>query len=126
MKAGLGVATRLIASVGLLLAPLSRAVDDDSTIHLSITNGIQTLDLPLVSGVDEFKILGTTNLTAPFSVVGGGNLSGYTWLQPSVGGLQFYRVEMMPKDSNSVVCARNARATESHEYGPPGAGPWGW
>src|SRR5436190_11779566 len=105
MKAGLGVATRLIASVGLLLAPLSRAVDDDSTIHLSITNGIQTLDLPLVSGVDEFKILGTTNLTAPFSVVGGGNLSGYTWLQPSVGGLQFYRVEMMPKDSNSVVCA---------------------
>ena len=111
MKAGLGIATLCIATLGLL-AP-SRA--DDSTIQLSVTNGNQVLDLPLVSGVDEFKILGTTNLSQPFSLIGGGNLSGYVWMMPSAGGLQFYQVQMVPKDSNAVV---NANVLGRLAYGP--------
>jgi len=111
MKAGLGIATLCIATLGLL-AP-GRA--DDSTIQLTVTNGNQVLDLPLVSGVDEFKILGTTNLSQPFSVVGGGNLSGYVWMTPSAGGLQFYQVQMTPKDSNAVV---NATVLNRLAYGP--------
>jgi uncharacterized protein (DUF1800 family) len=112
MKAALGIATLCFATLGLL-APPSQA--EDSAIQLSVTNGNQVLDLPLVSGIEEFKILGTTNLSEPFSVVGGGNLSGYTWMAPSAGGLQFYQVEMVPKDSNSVV---SANVLNRLAYGP--------
>jgi uncharacterized protein (DUF1800 family) len=114
MKAALGVATLFIASIGLLLAPVSYAVED-STIQLSLTNGTQILDLPLVSGVEEFKILGTTNLGEPFSVVGGGNLSGYLWMTPAAGGLQFYKVEMIEKSSNAVS---SANLLNRIAYGP--------
>ncbi len=91
--------------LGLLcLLPLGRAADTAGAIELSITNGTKYLALPLVSGVEEFSVLSTTNLGVPFGSEAG-TIQGYLWSQPGEKSSEFFRVQMIPKDSNSVVLA---------------------
>jgi uncharacterized protein (DUF1800 family) len=77
----------------------------ESEFDLRITNGTKTLDLPLVSGVDEFKILRSTNVTQPFIESSSGTISGYQWTENGTAGNEFFTVEMRPKSSNEVLSA---------------------
>jgi uncharacterized protein (DUF1800 family) len=91
------LATLMIAQCG--------AAESDRSIELTITNGAKTLDLPLVSGVDEFKILRSTNVTEPFIESSSGTISGYQWTEAGTAGNEFFTVEMRPKSSNEVLSA---------------------
>src|SRR5262245_8086127 len=103
MKILRGLGTRL--GLAALFVAHVRAADLDTTIGLTITNGIKILDLPLVSGVDEFKILRGTNVTQPFTESSSGTISGYQWKEAGTPGNEFFAVEMRPKSSNEVVTA---------------------
>lgn len=83
----------------------SEAAENSGTVELAITNGTKRLQLPLVSGVDEFKVLTTTNLSEPFRQAAPGSVSGYTWLQPGQGALEFFKVEMQPKSPQALLSA---------------------
>lgn len=74
-------------------------------IHLSITNGVKHLELPLVPGVDEYKVLRSTDLGQPFTLSTGGSLSGYDWTEAGQHPFEFFRVEMKPKDTNEIALA---------------------
>jgi uncharacterized protein (DUF1800 family) len=81
------------------------AAESDLSIDLTVTNGTKRLDLPLVSGVDEFKILRSTNITQPFTESASGTISGYQWRENGTAGNEFFTVEMRPKSSNEVLSA---------------------
>ncbi len=90
--------------VALVIAHV-RAADSDSSIELTITNNTKVLTLPLISGVDQFKILRSTNLTQPFTESSSGAISGYQWTETGTAGDEYFAVEMRPKNSNEVLSA---------------------
>ncbi|MGZ8920557.1 MAG: DUF1800 family protein, partial [Limisphaerales bacterium] len=94
-----------IAGLVLLAGSSGYAAENSGTIDISITNETKHLQLPLVSGVDEFRVLRTTNLNVPFSLAPAGTISGYNWVQPGQGELEFFRVELQPKSAQSVLTA---------------------
>jgi uncharacterized protein (DUF1800 family) len=115
MKLYAGILARIF-SFGLLLSSNGLAADNEGTIDLVVTNGTKHLKLPLVSAVDEFRVYSSTNLGQTFSPAPG-TLSGYDWLQPlqSGAGIEFFRVEMQPKDPAAVF---NANLLNRIAYGP--------
>jgi uncharacterized protein (DUF1800 family) len=104
-----------ISGMVLLVAGPVFAAETSGTIQLSLTNGTKQIDLPRVSGVDEFKVLRSTNLLEGFKEVAPGALSGYNWQQPGQTGLEFFKVEMTPKSAASV---QNANLLNRIAYGP--------
>ena len=100
---------------GLALLLSSAGYAAEGTIELSVTNGNKQLRLPLVSGVDAFRVLRTPSLNTPFAPALSGSISGYLWTQPGADGLEFFRVEMQPKDPQAVV---NANLLHRIAYGP--------
>jgi uncharacterized protein (DUF1800 family) len=104
-----------ILGLFLLLQEPSGAAES-GTIDLSVTNGTKHLALPVVPAVDGFRVLRTTNLTEPFTLAPSGDISGYNWTQPVQGsGLEFFRVEIQPKDPEAVV---NGSLLYRLGYGP--------
>jgi len=85
-------------AMGLALLLSGAGYGAEGTIELSVTNGNKQLKLPLVSGVDAFRVLRTPSLNTPFAPAQSGSISGYLWTQPGADGLEFFRVEMQPKD----------------------------
>ena len=114
MNLGRGLCAQ-IAGLMLIACHCSFGAENTGLIDLSITNNSKHLQLPLVSGVDEFRVLRTTNLAAPFSLAPAGTVSGYNWVQPGQGELEFFRVELQPKDPQSVV---SANILNRIAYGP--------
>ena len=104
-----------IAGLGFLMVTSICAAELAGTVELTVTNGTKQLQLPVVAGVDEFKVLTTTNLAEPFREAAPGALSGYHWEQPGQLGLEFFKVEMRPKDSNALL---NATLLNRIAYGP--------
>ena len=103
----------LLAGAGLLFGSVLHAAD--GTIDLTVTNGSKQLKLPLVSGVDAFRVLRAPSLNTPFAPVESGSISGYLWTQPGADGAEFFRVEMQPKDPQAVL---NANLLHRLGYGP--------
>lgn len=91
------------------------AAETAGTIQLDLTNGTKHIALPKVSGVDEFKVLRSTNLTEGFKEVAPGVLSGYNWQQPGQGGLEFFKLEMTPKSPQAV---QSVNLLNRIAYGP--------
>jgi uncharacterized protein (DUF1800 family) len=104
-----------ISGLALLVSGSVFAAETSGTIELSVTNGTKHLVLPKVSGVDEFKVLRSTSVTDGFLQAGSGTISGYNWLQPGQQGMEFFRVEMRPKDPRAVL---NATLLNRIAYGP--------
>ena len=77
MKCLRGSIARLIAGTAAAVS-LSIGAQEDTAVSLSITNGVKYLQLPLISGIEAFEVLTSSDLTAPF-VPGGGTIDGYTW-----------------------------------------------
>lgn len=105
------------AGLGLLLSGSGFSAETGGSLELSITNGTKHLKLPLVPAVDEFHVLRTSDLNATFSPATG-NISGYDWLEPmqqGTVGLEFFQVEIAPKDSNAVF---HAHLLNRLAYGP--------
>lgn len=91
------------------------AAETAGTIQLDLTNGTKHIALPKVSGVDEFKVLRSTNLVEGFKEIAPGALSGYNWQQPGQGGLEFFKVEMTPKSPEAV---QSVNLLNRIAYGP--------
>src|SRR5687767_12570477 len=106
-----------IAGLGLLMCSSGYGAEGDGSIDLTLTNGTKRLQLPVVSGVDAFHVLRTTDLSAPFSLAPTGSISGYNWTQPlqAPSSLEFFRVEMQPKDPGSIL---NGSLLYRLGYGP--------
>ena len=104
-----------VSQMGLALLLSSAGQAAEGTIDLTISNGNKQLKLPLVSGVDVFRVLQTPSLNTPFAPAQSGSISGYLWTQPGANGMEFYRVEMQPKDPQAVV---NANLLHRIAYGP--------
>jgi uncharacterized protein (DUF1800 family) len=93
----------IVASATILLGS-AQAQEALPEVSLSITNGITELELPLVSGVDEFQVLASTNLGTGFSPEAG-SMTGYHWQADAAQRSAFFQVRMTPKDSNAVLSA---------------------
>jgi uncharacterized protein (DUF1800 family) len=102
-----------VAAAALLLCNGLHAAE--GTIDLTVTNGSKQLRLPVVSGVDAFRVLRTPSLNTPFAPAQSGSVSGYLWTQPGADGVEFFRVEMQPKDPEAIL---NANLLHRIAYGP--------
>lgn len=78
---------------------------EDSSIHLTVTNGAKSLQLPRVSGVDQFKVRRSPNVGLPFLESPSGRITGYTWNDPGMTIAEFFAVEMQPKNPTNVLAA---------------------
>lgn len=115
MKVLLGLLSLFLAV--LLGAPTIAAQTDlSSEASISVSNSTKQIALPLIPGVDEFKILATTNLSTAFAPAAGGSVSGYVWQDPSgLDTREFFQVEVIPKSSRSVLAAT---VLQRLAYGP--------
>ncbi len=104
MKIITGVCAPIFCVFGLL-ASHTRAADSDTSIDLSITNNTKQLDLPKISGVDQFKVLRSPNINQPFTPSSSGKISGYKWLDPGTSNREFFTLQMQPKDPTDVLTA---------------------
>lgn len=104
MKLKTGWCAPLFLGIAHLFTGISKAADPAASAGIVVTNGTTVVHLPLVSGVDEFKVLATTNLGVPFAPAPG-TLSGYEWIEQIAKPFEFFRVQMTTKDSNSIVAA---------------------
>ncbi len=102
-----------LAAAALLLCNVLHAAE--GTIDLTVTNGSKQLQLPIVSCVDAFRVLRTPSLNTPFAPAQSGSVSGYLWTQPGADGVEFFRVEMQPKDPEAIL---NANLLHRIAYGP--------
>lgn len=102
------------AATLLSLAPAARA-QITGPIHLSITNGTKHLDLPMIPGVDGFKVLRSADLGQPFAPDATGSLQGYDWTESGQRTHEFFRLEITPKDPNDILLAT---ALNRLAYGP--------
>ena len=92
-----------IVGLGLLMGSSGYGAEDGS-IDLTVTNGTKRLQLPVVSGVDSFRVLRATDLNAAFTLAPTGSISGYNWTQAlDQSGFEFFRVEMERKDPASIL-----------------------
>src|SRR4051812_9840398 len=89
----------------VLFAFNARATESDDRLDLSVKNGTKVLELPLISGVDQFKVLRSTNVTQPFVPSSSGTIAGYEWTEPGLLGTEFFSLDFVPKSSNEVVTA---------------------
>src|SRR3954470_3837614 len=86
MKLKLGLYGHILGFA--LLSFAGRAADSDGTVEIAVTNGTKSLLLPLVSGIDAFKVLATTNLGLPLAESIGA-INGYKWSQPGEKRMEF-------------------------------------
>src|SRR6185295_2297363 len=93
-----------IGALCLLGGRLS-AADNTPSLDLSSSNSTKILELPLVSGVDQFKVLRSPAVTSPFTETTSGTITGYQWAEPGLLGSEFFTVDMVPKSSNEVLTA---------------------
>jgi uncharacterized protein (DUF1800 family) len=94
------------AKIGVLVLVAARAsAVEDTSIAISVTNNAKVLQLPLVSGVDQFKVLRSPSVTSPFTETTSGTIAGYEWTEPGLLGSEFFTVDTVPKSSNDVLTA---------------------
>ena len=78
----------------------ARSLEADSagTVELKFENGARILELPLVSGVERFKVLRAPNVTDTFKESAVGSIAGYRWTEPGlpqIATAEFFSVEMV-------------------------------
>lgn len=86
------------------LAPAALAQDKES-IWLDIAAGQQVLQLPLLPGTQQYRVLGTPDLNQPFGVLNSGTIAGFEWRAPMQLPSQFYRVEGVPIPTSEMLAS---------------------
>jgi uncharacterized protein (DUF1800 family) len=87
----------------------------ENTIGIEVINQTENLALPLESGVEQFEIWTTTNLSQPFSFTQQGSIQGYSWTNFLQKSSAFYQVRSILKNTNAVL---NANLLNRLAYGP--------
>src|SRR6266404_975162 len=79
------------------------------------TNGQKQVSWTPYPAAQEFKLLSTPDLFAPFTEDSSGNVSGYDWFGPLTDWLSFHRLQVTPLSSNTLL---SATVLNRLTYGP--------
>lgn len=96
---------RCFACSFLLLASFVPAAQEIPEITLDLSGPAKSLNLPLLSGVDEFQVLSTTDLSSPLVPDSSGEISSYLWKTTNSLPLQFFSLRITPVDTNKLVAS---------------------
>lgn len=91
-----------VAAFGLMAANL---LAQNNEISLNVANGKTTLNLPILPGTEEYKIFGTTDLNADFTLFPSTGINGFTWTNAATGPQGFFRVGSVPMASSNLLSA---------------------
>lgn len=98
-------------AIGLPAASFGQEKD---AIGVGIVNGQTRIDLPLLPGIDQYRVWGASDLNVPFNVLNSGTISGFTWTGP-LATQQFYTADGLPM---SQEAAMRALVLNRLAYGP--------
>jgi uncharacterized protein (DUF1800 family) len=87
-----------------LAANLSAAAPGKEMFSLSVTGRVVQLKLPISPHVEEFTVLGATNVSGPFHSVTGG-VSGFRFSTDKKEGAEFFKVGISEVSSNELLTA---------------------
>src|SRR4051812_28247851 len=69
------------------------------------SNAQQVLTWTPYPAAEQFRMLSTTNLLAPFTEDFSGKIAGYSWSQGMSNGAAFHKLMVMPMSSNDLFAA---------------------
>jgi uncharacterized protein (DUF1800 family) len=111
----LTVVRRLVVLLPGLVTFLDLADPGPQITSVGVSNAQTTVQFQLYPGADQYSILHGGRLDQPFAEDAAATLSGDTWTVPVMGSQDFYRIRVMPMDSNRLL---SATVLNRLAYGP--------
>ncbi|MDB6039521.1 MAG: hypothetical protein JWM99_3362 [Verrucomicrobiales bacterium] len=84
-------------------------------IQLGVTNGVATLEFPLLPAIEQFNVLSSSGLDSAFQVDTTGESHGFIWTNYLGSASKFFQLQINPLSSNALL---NATLLNRLGYGP--------